>query len=203
MRIEINEKIVSRKEFQISKSVYDKVLTMLNKEADYFLEKNFEMKKEIPIEINSRLTRTHGNFSYFVESKKPIKITISKRFVTSAIIMGEIDSVLDTLRHELVHYALFMKGLKYSDGEYDFEKKLSELNIGSSGATAPNKVMSSKVSRYVELHPQFKCSGCGKEHIVRAGITKKSIRFRCSDCDSIQSGKATDKLHIRFYGNKI
>ena len=56
MMIEINEKIVKRAELQIDKSIFDKVLEMLNNEADYFLDKNFGMKREIPIEINSRLT---------------------------------------------------------------------------------------------------------------------------------------------------
>lgn len=203
MMIEINEKIIKRAELKIDKSIFDKVLEMLNNEADYFLKKNFGMKKEIPIEINSRLTRTHGNFSYFVEDKKPIKITISKKFVIGAILMGEMESVLDTLRHELVHYALFVSGKDFSDGEYDFEKTLSDLNIGSSGATTKSKVISKRVSRYAEINPQFKCSSCGKEHSVSVGLTRKNVRFKCSQCKSVKNGSVTDMVHIKFYGNKI
>ena len=63
-------------------------------------------------------------------------------------LFGDLEEIYDTLKHELVHYALSVQGKNYSDGDYDFEHKLYELNISSSGSTPVRKRLSERTLRY-------------------------------------------------------
>lgn len=193
----IKEEMFNVKDINLKKSVLDNIQKMFEKEAVYFLRNNFDLNLDIPIEINARLTRTHGYFSH--TQKKALKISMSKKFISSAVLMGEIDAVIDTLRHELVHYALFKLGKKYSDGDYEFENKLKELNIGASGMTNSSKVVTRKASRYSELTPQYHCSKCGKNYFVKSGLTTNRIYVNCSGCDCPRYVEQTGKLKIKFY----
>ena len=124
MRTNIRKQVLPTSITKIKKSELEEIQKILENEAKYFLAKHFNMELEIPIEINARLIRTMGFFEHSTSSKRPIKISISKRMIVCAIVMGEMDVVLDTLRHELVHYALYMDDKEYRDGQLDFETKI-------------------------------------------------------------------------------
>lgn len=118
--------------------------------ANNFLMKNFNMELKIPIKMNGRLTRTMGRYlarNYF-GNVIPKSIELSKTYLVAALIVGDLEEIYDTLKHELVHYALSVQGKNYSDGDYDFEKKLYELNISSSGSTPVRKRLSERTLRY-------------------------------------------------------
>lgn len=114
--------------------------------ARNFLKKNFNMKLGIPIKIDGRLTKAGGSFHYYrrKDHNEAKVIKISQRYIACAL-HDEVDgipAILDVLKHELVHYALLELGMNHADGQDDFENKLAELDIGSSGATPKNKRLS-------------------------------------------------------------
>lgn len=125
--------------------------------AHKFLKKNFNMNLTIPIKIDGRLTVSVGSFHFKNNGFKNIAkmIKMSERYMKCALHDGAdgIESILDTLKHELVHYALFEQGVKgFGDGDVEFESKLEELNIGASGATSKNKVMSKKLNTWYDIY---------------------------------------------------
>lgn len=118
--------------------------------ANNFLEKNYNTSLTIPIKISGRLTSTGGIFKARIMGgiREPLEIHISERFTAGALHDGEegLEAILDTLKHELVHYALFKLGRDFRDGDYDFENELAKLNIGASGSTSEQLVRSKKIN---------------------------------------------------------
>lgn len=103
-------------------------INQLTNFANKFLSENFDgMQLEVPIKINGRLTRALGRFKHYKAPKKPIAIELAK----DTIEYYELNEILDVLKHELVHYALYMQGKPYKDGDYYFENKLKELGISA------------------------------------------------------------------------
>ena len=128
------------------KYIYEK---QLKKYSEEFLEKNYNTELTIPIKISGRLTSSGGYFKYRRVAggeKEPMVINISERFIASAIHDGQegLEAILDTVKHELVHYVLCKQGRDFSDGDDDFESELARLDIGASGATNKKLVKSKK-----------------------------------------------------------
>lgn len=126
--------------------------------ANKFLMENFNMRLEIPIKMNGRLTRSMGRYlsrNYFGKVI-PLSIELSKTYLTAALIVGDLEEVYDTLKHELVHYALSVQGKDFNDGSYDFEMKLHELNISSSGSTPARKKFSKRTMKYYKPYKVYK-----------------------------------------------
>ena len=118
--------------------------------ANEFLEKNYSTNLTVPIKISGRLTSSGGYFKGVIRggSRKPMEIQLSERFIASALHDGSegLEAVLDTLKHELVHYVLFKQGRKFHDGDCEFESELARLDIGASGATSKKLVKSKKTN---------------------------------------------------------
>ena len=81
MRTNIRKQVLPTSITKIKKSELEEIQKILENEAKYFLAKHFNMELEIPIEINARLIRTMGFFEHSTSSKRPIKISISKRMI--------------------------------------------------------------------------------------------------------------------------
>lgn len=97
----------------------------LVKHAEQFLKNNYNLSLTIPIIINNRLRSTMGVFYH--NKTKSLRIELSGKIIK----YGHELAILDILNHELVHYALFEKGLPYKDGDSYFEEELSSLGVGS------------------------------------------------------------------------
>jgi SprT-like protein len=67
--------------------------------AREFLDKEFNMKLEIPIFISNRMKIMFGYFQR--RNNKSWKIQISQEFINT----HQREHVIDVLKHELVHYA--------------------------------------------------------------------------------------------------
>mgnify|MGYP003481005361 FL=1 len=137
------------------------------------------MNLNIPIEINGRLTRTLGAFYH--NNYRALKIGISKKQVIGAVIDGNIEPILDTLRHEVVHYAMYTLKKGYNDGDKDFEDAIAKLNIGASGATSKQRIKSQKEMTWYSMKDDYVCPNCQGECKVQH---KKSTTtyYRCSKC---------------------
>ena len=95
--------------------------------AREFLDKEFDMKLEIPIFINSRLKRTFGYFKHTKNSA--LQIDISQELINT----HPREVVIDVLKHELVHYALFEQKKPFGDGDKYFKDTLDRLGVSRTG----------------------------------------------------------------------
>lgn len=129
--------------------------------AKNFLWSTYRLPLEIPIKRNGRLRSTLGRYISTV-GEGPECIEISAQ-----MFMYAADSVMvDTLKHELVHYALDVKGEPNRDGNPHFESELKRLGV------------SSTKSCYIGKALECRCDKCGKKlyakslsSIERAGKT--------------------------------
>lgn len=150
---------------------FPKFLKQAKAFANEFLMENFNIKLEIPIEINGRLSSTLGRYMAkrtFFDNIMPVKIELSKKHLLAAFIVNDLEDVYDTLKHELVHYALSVQGKDFNDGAYDFEMKLYELNISSSGATPAHKKFSKRTLRNYVPYKIYKGDN-NEEFILSSG----------------------------------
>lgn len=140
-------------------------LEVLEEIAKDFLMEEFGIELNIPIEINGRLSRSLGRFVCYPSRKKSVKIELSKRLLE----FYDDDEVVDTLRHECVHYALFELGKPYSDTDMFFINTCNRLDVGLTETTS-----------YKGLVHVYKCLGCQKEHESVRRFNPTS--YRCKTC---------------------
>lgn len=117
----------------------------LTEYAEKFLADKYGFKLAIPIERNNRLTRTLGQY-ISNHRGQPLGIELSGRLLD----YGSEWAILDTLKHELIHYAVHCLGEDFNDGADYFENELRKHGVGSSG--------SKQVGRYFLVE----CEECGK-----------------------------------------
>jgi SprT-like protein len=104
-------------------------LTQLKRFANEFLQTNYNMSMNIPLEINGRYKTKLGCFYHKRSIHQSTRIALSKSMYES----GDTNKILDVLKHELIHYALYEKGLPYKDGQSYFENELKKHGISSTG----------------------------------------------------------------------
>lgn len=136
--------------------------------AKDFLQANFNLKLTVPIQTNNRLRSTLGRF-VVTRSGKPLRIELSARLLN----YGTDDVILGVLRHELLHYAFFVQGKNYQDGDPVFEEELKRYRAPSTRTL--------KVGKYY----QYRCIQCnqtGETNVKR--IVKKPDEYRSNCCHS-------------------
>lgn len=150
-----------------AKEVMDMTLKDLHRFAEEFLQEEFNMSLNIPIKLNGRLKRAGGRFilkeDLFTRSLTALEIDLNKTVYEN----NPIDVVLDILKHELVHYALFEQGLPFRDGEKVFENTLTRLGISSTNTV--------KVKTKAHI---YKCD-CGKQFVKRNTRLPRNMYFEC------------------------
>lgn len=122
-------------------------ISELTKYAEKFLAENYGFKLAIPIRRNNRLTRSLGRYLQLTPGYAPYKIDLSGRLLD----YGTPTVIIDTLKHELIHYAVHCLGEDWRDGAKYFENELKKHRVSS---TNTNKVG----IRYLT-----KCRSCGME----------------------------------------
>lgn len=88
-----------------------------------FLDKEFGLTLDIPIFINNRMKSMLGVFKH--KRYEATQIEISREFIDT----HPREAVIDVLKHELVHYALFILKKPYRDGDKYFKDTLDRLGI--------------------------------------------------------------------------
>ncbi len=181
MKQELIKNNLNQNMLQLDAKTEKQILGMLENEAKYLLKTKFEkeLNLNIPIEINGRLTRTLGAFYH--NNYRALKIGISKKQVIGAVIDGNIEPILDTLRHEVVHYAMYTLKKGYNDGDKDFEDALAKIGVSSSGTTSKRKINSQKELIWYSMKDDYVCPNCQGECKVQH---KKSTTtyYRCPKC---------------------
>lgn len=123
--------------------------------AKKFLKDNYDMEMEIPLELNGRMSKTLGWFRYtqYRDGRQVARrIQLNKHFVEN----NDPVTVVDVLRHELVHYVCFMLGKPFGDGDAYFENELKRLGIVSQDTI--NKY---EINKRVTI---YECVNCGHEY---------------------------------------
>lgn len=133
--------------------------------AEDFLRENYSMALEIPIKRNNRLRTTMGRFSRYGDDSN-MKIELAGFMFEYAA--KEI--VIDTLYHELVHYALYTLKEPHYDGHPHFEAELKRLGV------------SSTESNVVGAYVIYKCCKCGKETETRHRRLLREYKQRVTNC---------------------
>lgn len=140
--------------------------------ANEWLLDNYNLTLDIPIEINNRLSRSLGRFMVQVNrltgEHKAIKIDMNGKFVRH----NKRDEILMTLKHELVHYAMFTLGKPYRDGDYAFEKELKRLNLTS------NHYMNIERNIVTPRH-RYECVECGQKIARNRRINVSYKQYVC------------------------
>jgi len=134
--------------------------------ANNWLQETYGIGLKVPIEIRSSLKRTLGYFQYKQSKKEPIKIALAAKLFTHY----PKEAVYDVLKHELVHYALYMLDKPHKDGHPYFENELKRLGV------SPTNTYKAKGFYHV-----YRCSSCNQVISLRARqITKlENYRSRC------------------------
>ena len=99
----------------------------------------------ISVKFNSRIKRALGQF---VHRRDGLDVGHIELSLTQAILdyKGGTSLMLDVLKHEAIHAMCYSDGLDERDGSYDFESKLAQYNVSSSGATNNKRKLGSKKS---------------------------------------------------------
>ena len=96
---------------------------------DSEIEEIMRIRAEDSQIFSKRLTSVHGYFWHVedegVGDPEEAEIIINRKRC------NDVNKFNSTLIHELTHCALWWQGYEYDDGEYDFEKKLTELGLPS------------------------------------------------------------------------
>lgn len=148
--------------------------------AKKFLQETYGMELSIPLGLNGRMKKTCGWFKSirYRDGRSEAKcIELNKFFVEN----NEPTVVLDVLRHELVHYVLFMQGKPNSDGHPVFENELRRLGVVSQNTIDKYDIESKKRNVYRNFY-QCANPNCGEEYRTGKALKNGGLNHRCSVC---------------------
>lgn len=149
--------------------------------ARQFLRDEYGIALEIPIRRNNRLRTTYGTFTH--NYKKSECIELSGKLFDYA----DVSVIIDVLKHECIHYALFELGRDYKDGRSDFEGELKRLNVRS------NYDKDVPVVGFIHL---YTCDKCGKNQLVQnTSAHKKRCRGYMTRCCNASLTYIRDEIH--------
>lgn len=100
------------------------------------------------IKFNNRMRNSLGSTELFTEDNECNGIYLSGELFNMSMLDDTHEYLYDTLKHELVHYALYILNKNYNDGSKDFEDTLKRLDIGSSGTTK-NAILYKEYQTYI------------------------------------------------------
>lgn len=138
-----------------------------------FLMDNYNIELDIPVLINSRLSRRLGQFVSSLNTttgvSKALRIEFSKKYLEN----GRLEDIISTIKHECIHYALYSLNKPYKDGEPLFESELRKHGSHSTGTTRL------QLERNVNV---YKCS-C-QEHVTLKALKNNGAYHTCKVCSS-------------------
>lgn len=138
-----------------------------------WLKENYGMDLKIPLNLNGRLTKTLGYFLHRINNRTgertPVKLDISRHLVEK----NNPDVVLDILKHELIHYVMFERGLPFRDGDKEFENELALHGVVSQSTINKIEVVSKPQNYKV-----YECTG-GHRFERRRKLSHDGAYHRC------------------------
>ena len=142
--------------------------------AKKFLKETYNLELTIPIELNGRMSKTCGWFRHMrnrvTGEGKPVKIEMNRFFVEN----NDPITVLDVLRHELVHYALYIQKIPYKDGQPAFERELKRLGIVSQSTIDKYEIKSKPIRM-----SKYSCDSCNMTYHTKRALQNEGRGHRC------------------------
>lgn len=141
----------------------------LEEVAEDFLIENFNLTLDIPIRISNRMSSTFGKF--VLTRDRATGETKSKEIVISRNLYNYHGyyKMIDTLKHECIHYALYTLGRPYKDGQAYFENTLKEHGVSSTGT-----------HRYKGKAHLYTCKSCDNSFKQKRRFN--TDKYVCSHC---------------------
>lgn len=138
--------------------------------AKEFLRTEYDISFLVDIEISKRMTRRFGIFYGEVNNstgeRRPKVIRLSE----SLLLYHEKETILDILKHELIHYACFVNGKPYTDSSPYFKQELQRLGV-----------LESKKYPYKGIVYYYECQKCGYSFFHRMKhFEKKYLHNHCN-----------------------
>lgn len=172
----------------------------LNIIAKDMAKRNFDLELNIPININGRKNGNGlGVFWFNRKLHKSLKIDLSKRMIQ----YYKPEAVLDTLLHELTHWACFESYKPHNDGDDFFENELARVGASSTRTK----------SHAGEIYRMY-CSKCKKDQGYVTSIRKlqKYLRgytrgtrsityYKTSCCEAAYKHKEFDIVEDNYIPN--
>lgn len=141
-------------------------INQLKTVANDFLLTHYSMTLDIPLKRNNRLKKALGKFR-FLPDWEPYEIELAGFLLN----YGSSEAIVDVLKHELIHYALFTQKRDFRDGAEDFESELRKHGVKSSK------------SYRIGLYKVCECRGCGRVYHTRKSL-RRLERYCTPCCDS-------------------
>lgn len=144
----------------------------LKKYANDFLRKNYGFDLTVPLKYNGRLKRSYGRFIYYNNPRKPKCVEINRYFAET----NSNEVVIDVLRHELIHYAVFMLGQPCRDGDDYFENELAKHNTVSQNTIKKHEIAPRPYNVNV-----YECQmpNCKQVYKRKRALKNEGIHHRC------------------------
>lgn len=124
-----------KRDFQVLQNGWDGLKEGLNKFCSDFLQENYGIDWNNELYLMPYHTDVSGQFLVELEhvTKKPMRtvIYLNEEIAYACLEYNAYEIAFGVLKHELVHYAMFVLGKQYNDGEDDFEQELKRLRIDS------------------------------------------------------------------------
>lgn len=143
-----------------------------------FLMQAYGMELRIPVQVNGRLKSKNGVFWHTSTRKESLRIEISKNYIEHQ----EWETVLSTVRHECIHYALYELDRNYKDGQADFENELVK-----------HKSHSTKTIAYKGKVESYGCPCCSRVWNKKRKYPRNGVGYKCPKC----------KEQIKYLGQKV
>lgn len=135
--------------------------------AENFLSENYGLSLTHEIKINGRLTKTWGQVAYTHDYSNVVDISIAKRVIE----YGNDLVVLDTVKHELIHYALWKLNKPFCDSDDYFQNELVKH-----GATGENEI------NYIGKLFEHTCENVNCDKVFY--LNKNSVKSHICSCDA-------------------
>lgn len=147
-------------------------LTQLTLIAGDFLLKEYGLALTIPIQRNNRLKRALGAFVYNKDRDTGECTPLYIELAGDLFVYADESVLIDTLKHECVHYAFFTLGRPHRDGQPEFESELKRLGIGATNAINVGVVYESD------------CSKCGNKDVDWRKAKYPMHQYRSNCCNA-------------------
>lgn len=112
----------------------------------------FGLHKYVKFNINNRMSRT---LAWFAQGgwDNITMIELSGKYAKLALQdpVDGVSEIKDTLKHEIIHYALWRTKKPYEDGTVEFEEALAKFNVAPSGTTNPKYIKSKRVAKRYDV----------------------------------------------------
>lgn len=181
---------------------FDKKARKLNKELMNFSKKftreNYNVDFNIPIKFTFTKTSVLGKLR--IINNKPFNIIIDLTVLYYSSLVDK-KFIYNILKHELIHYCLFVKGLNYQDGTKIFEHELFKHQATSSAATNKSKREAACVNLGLSMTDTYQTT-IGNEIVKKHEYTHTKKNYNNSGLcvtDGIISCKKMERVAINLW----